>query len=145
MPSAKDPIGEKGPDTHMERGLTTLYVCTSCRPKGHPKEPYFDRPGYKLYQELSLKIEKCSFKDLVDLRPIRCLSLCPRPCGIAFSSQGGWSYLFGDQKHGETTSDILGCLELYLIETDGHLSRERRPKSLQAGILGRVPPTMTLV
>ena len=121
-------------------GCTTLHVCTSCRPTNYPREPRENRPGHILYKELSTKLLDSALKDIVNVAPARCLSLCPRPCGIAFSSPGAWSYLFGDQRPGETASDIIKCLEIYVEIQNGELPRRRRPKALQVSILGRLPP-----
>ena len=118
----------------------TLHVCTSCREKGTPREPREKRPGFKLYEELTAKLRGSTLGDHVDIEPARCLSLCPRPCGIALSSSGAWSYLFGDQKHGKTADEILECTATYISVQNGLMTREARPKSLQASILGRVPP-----
>jgi len=76
----------------------------------------------------------------VEVRPAECLSMCPRPCGIALSSAGAWTYLFGDQHPGESVRDIVECVSLYMGAADGFMPREQRPKSLRASILGRVPP-----
>ena len=127
----------------LVRGFTTLHVCTSCRPTNYPREPRENRPGHLLYKELSTKILDSALKDIVNVAPARCLSLCPRPCGIAFSSPGAWSYLFGDQRPGETASDIIKCLEIYAETQNGELTRARRPKALQTSILGRLPPEYT--
>ena len=76
----------------------------------------------------------------VEVRSTECLSVCPRPCGIALSSPGAWTYLFGDQHPGESARDIVACVSLYIGTGDGFMRRERRPKLLRASILGRVPP-----
>jgi predicted metal-binding protein len=76
----------------------------------------------------------------VEVKPAECLSLCPRPCAIALSSSGAWSYLFGDQDPNKSASDIVECIELYLDIPDGFMPRKARPKHLRASILGRVPP-----
>ena len=129
-------------EANVERGLITLHVCTSCRPQGHPREPRENRPGFTLYKELTTKISDSPLNTKVKVSAARCLSLCPRPCGIAFSSQGGWSYLFGDQKPGVTASDVIKCLETYIENPNGDLPRGRRPRALQASILGRIPPNL---
>ncbi|MBL6918347.1 MAG: DUF1636 domain-containing protein [Gammaproteobacteria bacterium] len=74
------------------------------------------------------------------MRPTPCLSLCPRPCGIALSSVGMWTYLFGDQKPVESTNDIIDLVSLYLDTEEGLMRRNDRPRSLQTSVLGRVPP-----
>ena len=98
------------------------------------------RPGFILYQELREAFDESPLRDRVDVRPAECLSVCPRPCGIALSSPESWTYLFGDQRPGESASDVLECVSLYVETLDGFMTRERRPKSLRASILGRVPP-----
>lgn len=81
--------------------------------------------------------------ELVEVKPAECLSLCPRPCGIAMSSEGAWTYLFGDQQPGGTVQDIIDCVSTYASSSDGYMNRSSRPKALRAGILGRVPPVPT--
>ena len=118
----------------------TLHVCTSCRQPGSPREPKENRPGYILYLELCRALDSSSLRKDVDIQPAACLSICPRPCGIALSMSGAWTYLFGDQTPVETTADVMECLSLYMNSPKGFMARDTRPKSLRRGILGRVPP-----
>ena len=76
----------------------------------------------------------------VAVRPAECLSMCRRPCGIALSSPGAWTYLFGDQHPSETARDVVECVSLYIGTGDGFMPREQRPQSCRASVLGRVPP-----
>lgn len=76
----------------------------------------------------------------LEVRPAECLSLCPRPCGIALSSVGKWTYLFGDQKPRESARSIIELVSLYLSSESGLMPREQRPDALRASVLGRVPP-----
>lgn len=76
----------------------------------------------------------------VAVHPAECLSLCPRPCGIALSSVGKWTYLFGDQKPRESARSIIELVSLYLSSESGLMPREQRPHTLRASVLGRVPP-----
>ena len=78
--------------------------------------------------------------DHCEVKPVQCLSLCPRPCGIAVSAYNSWTYLFGDQDPDADVTDILNCLQLYLQSGDGMMPRRERPASLQASVLGRLPP-----
>ena len=117
-----------------------LYVCTSCREKGSPREPEENRAGYRLYNALKGVLANSSLKSQVEVRPTLCLSICPRPCGIALSLNGSWTYLFGDQSSEETTEDILRCVTLYLQSPDGFMPRDERPPFMRRSILGRVPP-----
>ncbi len=117
-----------------------LYVCTSCRTKGTPREPREKREGFALYQALKSLVKTSDIQKNVDIKPAECLSVCPRPCGIALASSGSWTYLFGDQNHHENAHEILKCVALYLRSSKGFLQRSARPKSLQGSILGRLPP-----
>lgn len=71
--------------------------------------------------------------------PYECLSVCPRPCGIAMRAPGKFTYVFGDLKPGETESAVIECATLYRRAPTGFLPREDRPHVLRAGILARVP------
>ena len=136
---------EENPQVSQDTFLrpSVLHVCTSCRAPGSPREPRESRAGFKLYQELHTIFYESSLDQYIEVRPAECLSLCPRPCGIALSSFGAWSYLFGDQHPSESAHDIIECTSLYINIDDGFMSRKQRPKSLQASVLGRVPPMMT--
>lgn len=120
----------------------TLHVCRSCRAPGSPREPREHRAGYRLYEEIVATLRKSRFRARVEVRAADCLSMCRRPCGIALSSPGAWTYLFGDQGPGQRVCDILECVSLYIDTQDGFIARKRRPHSLRASILGRVPPVM---
>ena len=118
----------------------TLHVCTSCRPAGTQREPQDRRAGFIFYQQLRDAVEESALRDRVDVRPAECLSICPRPCGLALSQPGAWTYLFGDQQPNETVLDVVNCVSLYLDSPDGFMRRKQRPLSMRSSILGRVPP-----
>ena len=118
----------------------TLSVCTSCRKAGMPREPQENRPGFIFYEELRDAIDQSPLRDRVNVQAAECLSVCPRPCGIALSSPGFWSYLFGDLRPAVTTAEVLECISLYLNSPKGMMPRKLRPKALRGGILGRIPP-----
>ena len=118
----------------------TLYVCMSCRRSGAPREPKEQRPGFILYHQLAKALEASELRGAFEIQPAECLSVCPRPCGIALSMPEGWTYLFGDQMPDATVEDILECLRLYLDSPKGYMERKNRPRSLQASVLGRIPP-----
>ena len=119
---------------------SVLHVCTSCRAPGTPREPRENRAGAKLFRELRAMFHESPLGRHVEVRPTRCLSLCPRPCGIALTSTGAWTYLFADQRPGESARHIMECVSLYIGTSDGFMPRELRPKPLRASIVGRVPP-----
>ncbi|TPV96043.1 MAG: DUF1636 domain-containing protein [Myxococcales bacterium FL481] len=125
------------------RRTCVLHVCTSCRTPDCPREPRESRTGFRLYHELRTAVRTSGLDPHVEVRPTECLSICPRPCGIALSSQASWSYLFGDQSPSETVDQIVACLALYLRAHEGVMPRNARPDRLRASILGRVPPIKT--
>lgn len=118
----------------------TLHVCTSCRGAGSPRYPKENRPGFILFQQLKDAVSNSDLQSRVEVTAAECLSICPRPCGIAVSTPGSWSYLFGDQRPERGVEDILECLSLYIQSNGGFMARSDRPKSLRGSILGRIPP-----
>ena len=97
----------------------TLHVCTSCRVAGTSREPEEERSGFIFYHQLQDAIETSVLRDQVKVLPAECLSVCPRPCGLALSQAGSWTYLFGDQLPGETVGDVVECVSLYIHSPDG--------------------------
>ena len=120
--------------------VCTVHVCTSCRPAGTAREPKENRPGFKLYHRLRRMVETGNLRHRVEVRPTECLSVCPRPCGLAITLPGSWTYLFGDQDPDLTTSEVIDCVKLYLESPNGFMPRAQRPKAMRSSILGRVPP-----
>ena len=137
--TASRPAGEQP----GEAPLCTLHVCTSCRPPGAAREPAEERPGFLLFEELREAFRESPLGNRVQVKPAECLSICPRPCGIALSLPGAWTYLFGDQQPNKTAGDIVECVDLYLRSREGAMARDSRPKPLRRSILGRVPPLPT--
>ena len=126
---------------HPDRECT-LYVCTSCRPAGFPKEPIENRPGFRLHREISQALAMSEIRNSVNLEAVQCLSLCKRSCGIAMTSRGAWTYLFGDQSPDLSVNSILECLSIYLKSSRGEMPRSVRPAGLRKSILGRIPPLL---
>ncbi len=131
---------EPHPEASSQPATCSIHICTSCRARGTPREPKENRPGFQLYHQVREAILEGPLRERVDVQPATCLSICPRPCGIALSSPGRWTYLFGDQQPETTVDDILACISLYIKNIDGFMPRRDRPESLRKGILGRVPP-----
>jgi len=70
------------------------------------------------------------------------MSQCKRPCVVAFSGEGRFTYLFGDLDPARDAAAVLDAFALYTARPDGFMERFERPEALQAGILGRVPPLL---
>ena len=120
----------------------TLYVCTSCRMAGMPRYPEENRPGFILYERVKKAVFDSPLKNQVEVKAAECLSICPRPCGIAIATPQAnhWQYLFGDQDPERGVDDIVECVSVYLQSEAGFMARSERPKSLRSSILGRIPP-----
>ena len=68
------------------------------------------------------------------------MSQCKRSCVVAFTGPGRYTLVFGDLDPVSDAGAVLDLLPLYLAEPEGQVPRPRRPRPLQAGILGRIPP-----
>lgn len=120
-----------------------LFVCTSCRRPGEARDPRELRSGAQLFRNLSERFAGWARRQDFVILPYECLSVCPRPCGIALRAPGKFTYVFGDVEPGETESAVIECATLYRRAPAGYLAREDRPHELRAGILARVPPLET--
>ena len=100
-------------ETTLSERSCTLYVCTSCRRVGTSAGPTETRSGFKLYRELRQAFQDSPLNRRVEVKPAGCLSICPRPCGIALSMPGSWTYLFGDQQPENATEDVMECVAVF--------------------------------
>ena len=115
-----------------------LSVCFRCKPADWSGSDDA-RPGAALAAGLAGLIASRG-SDGVAMREIRCLSQCKRPCVVAFSGEGRFTYLFGDLDPIRDVHAVLDAFALYLASPEGFMERRDRPEALRAGILGRVPP-----
>lgn len=116
-----------------------LSICFRCRPENWSGEAEARRPGAELADAIEAEALQRGI-DLAVLRDIRCMSQCKRPCVVAFSGEGRFTYLFGDLDSARDAPAVLDAFALYCARADGFMERFERPEVLQAGILGRVPP-----
>lgn len=116
-----------------------LSICFRCKPEGWPGDADARRPGADLADEIEAEATRRGI-DLEVLRDVRCMSQCKRPCVVAFSGEGRFTYLFGDLDPERDAAAVLDAFALYRTRPDGFMERFERPEVLQAGILGRVPP-----
>jgi predicted metal-binding protein len=117
-----------------------LFVCTSCRRPGEEREPRELRSGARLFRNLSERSAGWARREGFVILACDCLSVCPRPCGIALRAPGKFVYVFGDLVPGEAESAVIECATLYRRSSTGFLPREERPRVLRAGVLSRIPP-----
>lgn len=119
--------------------LPTLSVCLRCRDGRERSDE--DRGGARFARAVVAAFAaRRSTLPGAALRGVRCMSQCKRPCTVALSAPGRFTYLFGDLDPERDAHAVLDLLPLYHADPLGFLPRDRRPPSLRAGILGRIPP-----
>ena len=74
----------------------------------------------------------------VELREVSCLASCERGCAAAIAMPGKWSNLLGFLSPA-LAPDLLAYAGAYAASATGTVMPSRRPASLRALILGRVP------
>ena len=124
----------------MNIELPTISVCTRCRPQGWSDTANRERPGAVLASALHQSLSGAASPPPVNLRRVRCMSQCLRPCVIAFSHPDRFTYLFGDLDPARHVDEILAAFRMWLSRTDGFMERNERPPGMRSGILGRIPP-----
>ena len=117
---------------------TTIYVCTTCRLPDDTSEP---RAGAKLLAALENSLKDTN--DSIRLKGVECLSVCKRPCTVAFSAPGKWTYVYGDFSSETAPETILAGAALYSAAEDGLIPWKLRPDALKKGVVARLPPSLT--
>jgi predicted metal-binding protein len=109
--------------------MTTVFVCVTCRgPAGED-----DRPGRRLFEALS-------GEPGVSASAVECLSVCKRPCTIALSAGGKWTYVIGDLDAETSAGDVIAMAARYGDTADGIVPWRERPTSFRKGVVSRIPP-----
>ena len=110
----------------------TLYVCVTCK-AGE------DRLGQALFDALSARIA-ADDEAGVCLRAVECLSVCKRPCTVALSARGKWTYVVGDLSPETHLDDILTAARRFARTEDGIVPWRERPIPFRKGVISRTPP-----
>jgi len=118
-------------------------VCTRCRPQDWSETANSERPGALLAGALRQALAGADLPLSINLRRVRCMSQCLRPCVIAFSDRDRFTYVFGDIDPARHVDDVLVVVRMWLSRGDGFMERNKRPPSMRSGILGRIPPIMS--
>ena len=108
----------------------TLFVCVTCK-SGE------DRPGQPLFDALS---ERLANESGVHLRAVECLSVCKRPCTVALSARGKWTYVVGDLSLETHLDDIVTAARRFAATSDGIVPWRERPIPFRKGVISRTPP-----
>ena len=116
---------------------TTIYVCTTCKT---PDDPSPIRAGARLFTSLQ-EAAQTQQSDVI-IEGVECLSVCKRPCTIAFTDQNKWTYVYGDFTADDSADKILECAALYQAANDGLIPWKERPDALKKGVIARLPPSL---
>jgi predicted metal-binding protein len=122
----------------MSEGDLTIHVCTACRRVRADLPEGYDQPGQALAEALA---ERLTAKgSTIPVLPVECLAVCKRPCTIALSADGKWTYLIGDLDTETHLDEIVGAAEAYAASANGIVPWKERPRSFRKGVVARVPP-----
>jgi predicted metal-binding protein len=116
-------------------GGTTLFVCISCR--HDDSQPV--RPGRVLYDAVVAEMAARGVTDIA-VQPVECLSVCKRPCTVALSAEGKWTYIIGDLDAATHLDDIVEGAARYAASATGIVPWRERPLPFRRGVVARVPP-----
>ena len=121
---------------------SVLLVCTSCGGNAESDRQGKVRDGAILLGQLQTLHQDLPLRDQVEIRPVKCMGVCNRPCVIALVGSGKFTYLFGDLQASDlkTASDILLCASQYAHHPDGTLAYRERPDRLRDTIIAKIPP-----
>ncbi|TAJ30672.1 MAG: DUF1636 domain-containing protein [Bosea sp. (in: a-proteobacteria)] len=116
----------------------TIHVCTACRRARADLPEGYDQPGIALAEALTAQLSAKG--STIAVLPVECLAVCKRPCTIALSSEGKWTYLIGDLDTQTHLDEIVGAAEAYAASANGIVPWKERPQSFRKGVVARVPP-----
>ena len=123
------------------KNQSVLFVCTGCGGNAESDRQGKVRNGALLLDQLQTLHQEWTLRDEFEIRPVKCMGVCNRPCTIAFVSAGKFTYLFGDLQASDlkTASDILVCASQYAHHLDGTLAYRERPDRLRDTIIAKIP------
>jgi predicted metal-binding protein len=114
---------------------TTIFVCVNCC--GDDTEG--KRPGTVLYEAVASEVATRSGNDLI-VQPVECLSVCKRPCTIAYAAENKWTYVVGDLGVDANVGDIVTGAMRHAESSNGIVPWHERPVPIRRGVVARVPP-----
>jgi predicted metal-binding protein len=119
----------------------TIHVCVMCR-RADDEGEEANRPGARLHRALQAALSE-SESAPVRLEAVRCLSVCKRPCTVAVSGPGRWTYVYGDFDPETSVETIIAGATRYAETSDGIVPWRERPEAFRKGVIARIPPFQT--
>ena len=117
-----------------DRPRVTAFICVTCRGAGGD-----ERPGRLLFEAVTRSLHVRTGSN-VTVTPVECLSVCKRPCTIALTAAGKWTYVVGDLDPDADVDDVITMAVRYGQTNDGIVPWRERPLSFRKGVVSRIPP-----
>ncbi len=111
-----------------------ITVCIHCREAGTERD---NAPGKALFEAL---VQSAEGTEGVIVRPTQCLSVCKRICSVTLSSEGGYTFVFGDLDPAKDAEAIVSMAKACSTAPHGFVPWKQRPEALRKGIVARIPP-----
>ena len=119
----------------MAEPQVTIFVCVTCKLDRAPA----DRPGRVLLEAVMAAAAGQQDCDIA-VKPVECLAVCRRPCTVALTAEGKWTYVVGDLGGENQASDIVAAARSYGASETGIVPWRERPLSFRKGVIARLPP-----
>jgi predicted metal-binding protein len=103
----------------------TIFVCITC--KRAEDDPDAPRPGKAMFEAVQRRLAS-SKQDDIEICAVECLSVCKRPCTLALSGPGKWTYVVGDLDIEANLDDVLEAARKFAATADGLIPWRERPK-----------------
>ncbi len=128
----------EGEDAVLDRTPCTIHVCTTCRRTREDLPEGFDRPGIALADALASRLVGAG--SAITVQPVECLSVCKRPCTVALSGEGKWTYVYGDLDPQGAVETLISFARQYGASPDGVVPWRERPETIRKSVVARIPP-----
>jgi predicted metal-binding protein len=154
LPSACCGLGSREPAQKLRRRIdgwlelvsqsntqpdATIFVCVSCRRRLGDAGEAFDEPGRQLVAALEKHIAETGTAH-IKVEAVECLAVCKRPCTLAITASGKWTYLIGDLDPELHIEEIAAAAVSYQCSEQGIVPWKERPLTFRRGVISRVPP-----
>jgi len=127
----------KPPRPETGAGPVRILVCASCRAAG--ADPDVPRPGVVLAAGLRQALHGGDHR-AVTVETVECLSVCKRPCTVALTGEGRWTYIYGDLDPETGVETLLTFARQYRETADGIVPWRERAEAIRKGVVARLPP-----
>jgi predicted metal-binding protein len=120
----------------------TIFVCQSCAGNWQNGREVGNSSGHLLHQEMMAQLAASPLAEDFEVKAVKCMGACNRPCVVAFAAAGKSTYLFGDLDRAslaEVSQSILECASLYYRQPDGVMKWAERPERLRKSVIGIIP------